>query len=176
MADYRDLVVVDVESSGLRDTDVPLEIAAIAANGALRHFVPCLGGWSLDRADPDALRINRFFERGVYKHQLSPEKTRERYIELHQLLEGNTLGGANPRFDAGMLSRRFTNYGLSPEPWHHRLADLSAYAAGVLSIPVTLLPGLDSVCTMLGVVNREPHSAMGDAQATADCFRILTER
>lgn len=175
-ADGRKLIVVDLETTGLRDTDIPIEIAAIPPSGAPHYFVPYLAMADLDRVDPDALRINRYFERGVYKNQRDPAQTRKRYVELHEMLTGNTLGGSNPRFDAGMLSRRFVNYCLSPEPWHHRLADLSAYAAGVLSIPATELPGLDTVCELLGVVNREPHSAMGDAQATADCFRLLMER
>lgn len=177
MTDGRRLWVVDLETSGLTAGHIPLEVAAVPISGGLGlYFVPHCHGGIISSADPDALRINRYFERGVYEHECDPQETRERYVELHRLLAGNTLGGSNPRFDAGMLSRRFANYDLDPEPWHHRLADLSPYAAGVLSIPPTELPGLDKVCELLGVVNREPHSAMGDAQATAECFRTLMAR
>lgn len=172
----RRLVVVDLETTGLdADKHLPLEVASATAHSLPRYFVPYISRVDIAAADPDALRVNRYYERGVYKYQKDPSATRESYALLYELLEGNTLAGSNPRFDAGFLSKRFTDYGWAPEPWHHRLADLSAYAAGVLRIAPTELPGLQAVCDVLGVINKEPHSAMGDAQATADCFGILME-
>lgn len=176
MADGRKLIVCDVETTGLSGEHVILEVAAVPLRGVPIHFVPYVSHHDMADADPDALRINRYFERGVYRSKLSQSDTREQYSALHNLLDGNVFGGSNPRFDVAKLAKVFRNYGFPWEPSHHRLADLSVYAAGVLSIPVEELPGLDTVCELLGVVNREPHSAMGDAQATADCFRILMGR
>lgn len=170
----RDLIVVDIETTGLSDRHVPLEIAAVRiGKGVPFYMVPFPAG-KLSEADPMALQVNRYYERGVFKYELDSIETRPKYVELHTMLLGHTLAGSNPRFDAGMLSRAFARYNLTAEPWHHRLADLSAYAAGVLGLPATELPGLEAVCQQLGVVNKDPHSAMGDAVATAECFEILT--
>jgi DNA polymerase-3 subunit epsilon len=176
----RPVWVCDLETSGLTASHVPLEVAAVPVGGNLgmspHYFVPFTHGGIISSADRDALRINRFFERGVYENESNPVETRKHYVKLHDALTGSALAGCNPRFDAGMLSRVFANYGLEPEPWHHRLPDLSAYAAGALGIHPGELPGLDKVCQHLGVVNDEPHSAMGDAKATARCFEILIAR
>jgi hypothetical protein len=52
----------------------------------------------------------------------------------------------------------------------------NAFDTKMVRIPPTELPGLEAVCTELGVKNKEPHSAMGDAAATADCFRKLINK
>lgn len=128
--------------------------------------------------------------RGGRSPQLSEGDTLLRYSDLHRRLKGNVLAGSNPKFDADFLSgQRYappprwpdisSYFDLAPapnvfgQPWHHRMLDLSAYAAGVLNIPLDELPGLNVVCEQLGVVNEDPHSALGDARATAECFRRL---
>jgi DNA polymerase III subunit epsilon len=176
----RKLIVVDVETTGLQDYHVPLEIAAVPIDGTPFYMAPYVDSVLRGAVDPDALSINRYFERRVYKHELSALDTTKKYLELHKLLLGNTFGGSNPRFDAAKISAAFTKTpdigAKNAEPWHHRLADLATYAAGVLRIPPTELPRLEDVCTALGVKNKEPHSAMGDAVATAECFRLLMSK
>jgi DNA polymerase-3 subunit epsilon len=171
---------------------VPLEVAAINLDtGEELYFVPWTPPNVFDRAAPEAMKINRWFERGLYTKQKSADETYRLYADLWNMLDGNTLAGCNPRFDADML-RRGTSVCFdavnhcdvrwnSPvhstrEPWHYRLADLSAYAAGVLGIPPHELPGLAAVCDLLGVTNDDEHSAYADAAATAACFRQLTAK
>lgn len=168
----RTLIVVDVETTGL-DTvnDHILEVAAInTETGAEFRFVPHIDEDVLGNANPYALSINRYYERRVFDDELNRAETNAAFRNLRELLDGNTLGGSNPRFDAAMLARHIG------EPWHHRLADLSAYAAGALGIEPDEMPGLDEVCELLGVTNDEPHSALGDARATAHCFTELAAR
>lgn len=168
----RDLIIVDIETTSL-DTDkaLVLEVAAInMTTGEELHFVPALSsGWAT-RADPAALAVNRYFERRLFDEELAEEPTRDRYATLVEMLQGNTFGGSNPRFDAAILERVLAGYNLAT-PWHHRLADVAAYVAGALGLPPTDLPGLDRCCGLLSVINRDPHSALGDARATAECFR-----
>jgi len=38
------------------------------------------------------------------------------------------------------------------------------------------LEGLAHICDRLGVKNDEQHTALADARATAECFRILTKK
>jgi DNA polymerase-3 subunit epsilon len=167
--DKRSLIVVDIETTGL-DTQfhVPIEVAAINMDtDEILHFVPYLEPVHLGNASPDALRINRYFERGVYKNMLSPGDTNTWYGRLWKMLDGNTFAGSNPRFDAQML----THTHQAGEVWHHRLADVSAYVAGALGLYPAELPGLADCCERLGVVNEGEHSALGDAKATVECFR-----
>lgn len=185
MSDQRQLIVVDVETTGLDpDVHLPLEVAAInVATNEVFHFVPNLDRAILGNSEPAAMEINRYFERGIWRHALTIEETVGAYGVLFTWLEGNTLGGYNPRFDGQMLIRGYTaalvGYGCQDaavrEVWHHRLADLSAYAGPALLRAPNELLGLADVCTALGVTNPAAHTALGDARATAECFRILTE-
>lgn len=176
----RHLIVVDVEATGLDPkVHVPIEIAAINVDtDEVLSFVPHLAPEKWLVANLDALRINRYCERGVYKNALTPHATGEMYGALWEFLRGNSLAGANPRFDAAMLMAGY-NAAMNPagtrvsteEPWHHRLPDVSSYVAGALGAYPSELPGLHECCQRLRVVNDEEHSALGDAKAAAECFR-----
>lgn len=165
----RQLIVVDVETTALRRDAAILEIAAInTATGEEFYLVPYVEPAYLAEADREALAINRYYERRLWEHATSSEEENiSVYSKLKAVLSGNTLGGCNPAFDADFLKKK------TGRVWHHRLADLSAYTAGALGLSLTELPGLHKVCELLGVTNEEEHSAMGDARATAECFRLL---
>lgn len=172
----RDIIVVDTETTGLDiDEHTILEVAAInLSTGEELHFVPRIHPVELNHADPMALAINRYYERRLFEKTLDGGDTNESWRKLYEMLQRNTLAGSNPSFDAAMLRKVFgAKFSFDPAPWHHRFADLSAYAAGALRIPLTALPGLDAVLSRLGIVNEAPHSALGDARATAEAFRVL---
>jgi DNA polymerase-3 subunit epsilon len=162
----RELIVVDIETTGLHANAHILEVGAINVNtGKELYFVPRVPDDAIKWAEPQALQINRYFERGVWKHTLDQENTLVQYRELEKMLSGNTFAGSNPTFDSQRLP-------IKPV-WHHRLADLAAYAAGVFGLSPTELPGAHKVCELLGVTNESEHSALGDARAAAECFRRL---
>lgn len=164
----RDIIVIDVETTGLYRSSAVLEVAAInLSTGEELYFVPYVNDSVFDRDSYKALQINRYFERGVWESMLNPETTRPQYMKLAMWLHGNTFAGCNPTFDAAMLPSHVTVHR------HHRLLDLSAYAAGVLGTPPNELEGLHGVCEALGVVNEGAHGALEDARATAECFRRL---
>lgn len=181
----RQLVVVDVETTGLiPGRHFPIEVAAVnVTTGEELYFVPALPERALDLAHGDALAINRYFERRLYEQRLNWENTESRWDELWGMLADNTLGGSNPAFDANMIIDGYTaalnagyptgTRGKSQPAWHHRLADLAAYSAAALQLPPTELVGLADVCAHLGVENKAPHTALGDARATAECFAVL---
>lgn len=165
----RQIIVCDVESTGLGPNVSILEVAAInLETEAELRFVPFTPMSALSSAEPEALAINRFFERRLFSEMMDAETTKNVYNWLKDMLDGNVLAGSNPKFDAGLLEKV-----LGASPWHHRTPDLATYAAGVLGLPLDDLPGMAKVCELLGVVNEEPHSALGDARATAECFRKL---
>ncbi|MFD7247827.1 exonuclease domain-containing protein [Streptomyces massasporeus] len=186
MSERQDLIIVDVESTGLDEhTHVPIEVAAVnLRTGEALEFVPFVGADYLGAADGDAMQINRYYERGVYKRTLPGTDTKIRYDQLFDMLRGNRLGGANPRFDAAMIRRgyaiaklfpagHYSSFELPAETWHHRLTDVCAYAGGVFRMDPAETPSLSEVCGFVGVENAEQHSALSDAQATAECFRRL---
>lgn len=167
----RQLVVVDVETTSLDvETAAVVEIAAInTATGEELHFVPWHTKGDINAADPEALEINGYHQRGLRQQMLDLGQTLEAVELLGEMLDGNTLGGANPRFDARVLEQLLARCRVLPG-WHHRLADISAYTAGMLLLPPNELPGLAKCCDLLGVINEQEHSALADARATAACF------
>lgn len=171
----RQLIVVDLETTGLNHTiHKILEVAAInTATDEVIAFVPYISPQDLGMADPYAMQINRYYERGAWRNALTVDASHDQYQRLAEMLRGNTLAGSNPRFDADFLNQQGRNF-FDPQPWHHRLADLSAYAAGALGIAPHEAPGLADICERLGVDPGVAHSALDDAKATAECFARLT--
>lgn len=178
-----ELWVVDVETTGLdRSRHLPVEVAAInLKTGREIHFVPFISAEALGSADPESMRINRYYERALYRDKLGKTATLNCYQDLFELLHGQTLGGANPRFDADMLMAGYEHVWQAEtsthaiEPWRYRLSDLSAYTAGHFQIDPAEPPGLAKCCALLGVTNLAEHTALGDARATRDCFRRAYE-
>ena len=180
----RHIIVVDCESSGLRDEDIAVEIAwHDLTSGEQGSFVPCHNrDWVMNFAEPRALEVNGYIDRLADAEQDDGTQARA----LYALLDGNTLAGSNPTADAGWLEHAFIEVvdlsDVDPKvrrpapfrPWHHRMLDLSAYAAGVLGLDPAELPGLWDVCQILGV-DPEPdvHSAAAGVAVTVACLREL---
>ncbi|OBS01854.1 hypothetical protein A9W98_17875 [Mycobacterium gordonae] len=178
----RDLIIVDTETTSLNtDTAAILEIAAVnVATGEEVRFVPYVSPDQLAEASPEALHINRYYERALFREMLSSDHTTLAFTDLAVTLQGNTFGGSNPAFDAALV-RRYPQPGFIEgdhiypmgEVWHHRLADLAAYAGPALLLAPNELVGLKQVCDALGVQIDGEYTALGDARATAECFRRL---
>lgn len=167
----RNLIVVDLETTGLGPQCAPIEVAAINVDtGEVLEFVPYI---DLDGVyiEPQAFAVNRYFERGVFRRMLNRNDTAEKWQMLAAMLCGNTFAGSNPTFDAMVVAHMIDG----AKPWHHRLADLAAYAAPALGREPSELPGLAEVLLALNVENRCAHSALGDAEATAKAFVKLRE-
>lgn len=170
----RQIVVVDTETNGLDpDRHQAVEVAWWNLDTGERGvFIPQHNvSMVLHDADVRALQINRYVDRIAGQKQDNGRET----VGLFQQLDGNTLAGSNPAFDAAMLRKVFagTRRGADPPgvvPWHHRMWDLSAYAAGVLGLEE--LPGLAKVCELLEI---EPgdHTAEADVTACGLCFKKL---
>lgn len=169
------VVIVDVETSGLDpEQHVVLEVAAIdlSDTGEGISFVPDQPNEWVRDADPVALSVNKYFERRVFDEQLSAVETLEHLRRLWQMLDRATVAGSNPSFDVAFLRCLFAEHEVQFPRIHHRMLDLSPYAAGALKLG-TKMPGLAQVCELLDVDNTAPHTALGDARATADCLAAL---
>lgn len=176
----RQIVVVDVETNGLDPArHVAVEVAwwNLATDEHGVFVPPHLWREVVTEGELEALRINRYLDRLA---DVAKDAKGKAGNELWHQLSGNTFAGCNPAFDAAFVSNLYGSvYDLDrggvedPPQWHHRLLDLSVYAAGVLDIPPTELPGLSSVCERLEVTHEHAHTAFGDVAATVECFRKL---
>lgn len=159
----RRVIIVDTETTGLdEDRSRAVEVAWLGWRGpGSGVFVP---PHTLDYFEPEALEINRYAER--IEHE--PRDYTYAYTrQLHDLLGGATLAGANPRFDARMLRHLFADAGLAPlDPWHHRLLDVQAYVGGLLGFAPWDLPSLLTLTEVLGLPAPD-HGAWNDAVAVA---------
>lgn len=169
------LIVVDVETSGLSvlSHDV-LEVAAVdLTTGEELYFVPTplRTDW-LTAAHPGAMKVNRYFERGIYADQVDVETTRKRWETLGTMLDGNILAGVNPAFDARFVDAAMEHHKVECRR-RYQLRDLATYAAGVLRTDPAEPTSSSDIFTALGITNEEAHSALDDARATAEAFTTL---
>lgn len=173
------LAYVDVETTGLDPSIHQVwEIAIAVGDGPI---VSTLVTHHCVAADTEALAVSRYYERGggtfakPVGYLTSEEKDRFRTAlsterKIRDVLDGVTLVGANPAFDAAMLRARW-----GAAPWHFRLLDIEAYAMGALGHDRPR--GLATIAADLrarGFDIPEPdHSAAADVAATRACHRAL---
>lgn len=126
---------------------------------------------TLENADPQALRIGRYWERSAFEaippHGWFAADT-PRWLALG--LEGVTLVGSNPAFDAAMLTRV-----IGTPVWHHRMIDVSNVAMAVFDTnrPLGLADCAD-MCRVKGYEIPEPdHTAEGDVRTTRAVYEAL---
>jgi hypothetical protein len=159
------LAFVDTETTGL-DPRIhqPYEVSwwredqPAPKGGRLEH--------ELTHADATALKIGRYWEREMFL----PGPTFVRGEELLRDLNGVTLVGSNPAFDAAMLTRV-----IGFPVWHHRMIDVSNVAMVVFDWdrPKGLV-GVVDACRDRGFAIPEPdHTAEGDVRATRVVYQAL---
>lgn len=184
----RRYVAVDLETTTLdRRFAEPLEIAAVEFDPLdsgvyidARSFVPHHKPELLHRADPEALSVNRYYERRLYDQMLSPAETDSAAIGLVEMLTGATLVCANPSYDSIILWCWLSKVRpeLAREPWHFRHYDVSLATAVELGLDA--IPGL-AKCAELwdisdGRLNRpgDWHTASYDAFMAANVCAAVT--
>lgn len=176
-------VAVDLETTSLDTRKAyPLELAAVEVVvddpgvyvGRVHAFVPHTDRSVINAADDDALAVNRWFERRLYRRMSSPTSTVEAIDVLCDMLDGATLVGANPAYDAAVLWRWLsTRTDLDSPPWHFRLYDVEVATAAALGLDA--VPSL-AKCADLFSLDTDPsvaHTAAGDAFLTADVFTAV---
>lgn len=162
----RPIVYVDLESTGLDpNIHAAYEVAWAVGDGPIARWeLP----HTLDHADPFSLKVGRYFERGF--HPMPRDRAHWRLGELARTLDGATLCGANPAFDAAFLRKA-----IGCAPWHHRLLDVEVMAMVVFGLDD--VPGLAQVRDTLaevGIEVPEPdHTAAGDVATTRAVHRAL---
>lgn len=137
------IAIVDTETTGLYPElhDV-FEIAARIvrfedADESTEIAVEKDAYWTLPvdlgRADPNALRVNRYYERVAERDLLTcdPGDVRGVVADIAMTLAGCTLIGAVPSFDERFLTKLLRDNGQCPA-WHYQPVDVETLAAGYL--------------------------------------------
>lgn len=119
----------------------------------------------LASADPMALKVGRFYDRYVPGSSLPRNVART----LARVLNGATLVGANPPFDAAFISKFLRKNNQAPA-WNHRMVDVEVLAQAVLKLPEPI--GLVKSAEALGIeVDKEAaHTASYDAQLAMQVY------
>ena len=157
--------VLDVETTGFSTAHRVLEIGVVllSASGEVE------GSWS-SLINPDRDIPNSSIH-GVYgRHVKDAPAFTQIARELFGLLDGRVLVAHNARFDARMLSQELARAGLAPEE------TLPGYVC-TMELSKRLFPGMPSklgdVLTRAGISNRNAHTALADAEATAELFQYF---
>lgn len=163
-------VYLDTETTGLDPMKhEPWEVAyAVDGGPILSSFLP------LDRfqnANVDSLGIGNFPRRYIWPDDW---KIVDFDIALRNALAGATLVGANPSFDAAMLTHAWWGED-TPAPWHYRMLDVEVYAMGALGYEKP--QGLHRLSTDLRERGHDipvpDHTAGGDVATVRACHLVL---
>jgi DNA polymerase III epsilon subunit-like protein len=122
------VIFVDTETLGLQPHHPIWEIAVIVdGEEIVWQQIPPLA--HVNRADPEALRINGFHDRYNEEGAVSRGESASRFAYL---ADGRHIVGSNPAFDSERLAADLRqSWGQDPS-WHYRLRDINAMAHGFL--------------------------------------------
>lgn len=127
---------------------------------------------SLVHADQQALKIGGYFDRQISVEGEWTDTPDGMVTALARVLNGVTLVGSNPAFDAAMLTRF-----IGTPVWHHRMIDVSNVAMTVFNLDRP--PGLAACVELLagrGFEIPEPdHTAEGDVRTTRAAYAALRD-
>jgi len=161
-------VYLDTETTGLDPNVHQIWEIAYAVN--MNDVETCVVGHSAISAEQKALEINGYIEREGWVYDSHDAANFE--SELLSDLDGTTLVGANPAFDAAFLRAR---WGVTP--WKYRLLDIEAYAMGALGYEVP--KGLSTIADDLRArgfeIHYADHSAAADVECVRDCHLALRQ-
>lgn len=169
------LAFLDIETTGLNPFwhDV-LEVAYIRefGNGDIRetHFSLPI---DMERADEGALKVNRYHSRKaeLAAIQTTPARAARR---MQVELDGCTIVGANPAFDATFLRYLIWQKTMSEPTWYYRLIDLNTLGTGWAKYPNILRT--EALAEEFGVpIPDGYHTALVDARWNREVYHAILD-
>ncbi|GAB3942914.1 exonuclease domain-containing protein [Corynebacterium tapiri] len=161
------VAVVDCETTGFSTQDRIIEIAVVTFDqdfSSEERFSTLI--------QPDR-HIPNSFVHGITAKDLDSAPTfGEVAGRIASLLDDHILVAHNAAFDTRMLMQEFSRLG-------HDLPKASSWSVDTMRLSQLHLPGspssLEDALVAVGITNRQAHSALADAEATAQLFRSLVE-
>jgi len=123
----------------------------------------------LQDADPDALDVNGYND----ADWLFAGNLKSALQSLSDRAEGANMVAQNVSFDAGFLDKAFRDMGVENKMRRHKLDLLSMYYAKNYDDMTIQRYSLASMCEKFGVENAKAHTALSDAKATYEVYKIL---
>jgi DNA polymerase III epsilon subunit-like protein len=165
------LAVIDVETTGLDPASSRTVECAIVTCDLLGHVVD---EWSSLIAIPGIAEIGANWLHGITRATLDGAPTfAELAVDIATRLQGKIVVGHVVAFDLAHLHTEFARIG-----WC--LPDLLGATICTRDLARDDLPPgshtLAAVCSRLGVVRMAPHTALGDARATASVLSAIRAR
>lgn len=166
------LAFLDIETTGLSPNDHEvLEVAYVLdhVGGAYTEDYFSLPIYE-HRADPQALKVNRYWERrdDLMQVELSPFAAA---AKLKRNLEDCIIVGANPAFDTAFLGHFLWQHCITP-PWYYRSVDINTLAAGWLKHPLPLSTA--EVAQAFEVpLSDDQHTALADARWNRAAYKAI---
>lgn len=165
------LVYLDTETTGLNtrlhDT---IEVAwAVDAGPVNRLVFP----HTLDHADPKALEINGYWDRGLDTYAAASANPFTRLQSgFIRDLTGATVVAENYGFDLAMLVRK-----LGFEPWHYRKIELSSVAMTVFNLdrPESMHKTAERLRDRGLEIPKSDHTAEADVECLRACYMALRD-
>lgn len=161
-------VFLDTETTGLDPAKHQIWEAAYAVglDGPVQHGMLT---HDASTADPAAMHLNKYLDRTAGQNDILAALKFEGAFKT--ALQGATLVGANPAFDAAFLKARWGD-----TPWHYRLLDVEAFAMPILGFDSP--KGLKDIYEYLSALGHDiykpDHTARADVLCVRDCFRALS--
>lgn len=165
-------VFIDTETTGLDIERHELwELALIVRedNGEQWDYEKMVSP-DLANADPNALRMNGFYER----HYESGTNSYHVAEDVAKITSNATLVGANPSFDASFIDKFLRKWNYAPA-WKHRMICVESLVAGALRLPepVSLLKSAELMD--IEVNTEEAHTASYDAHLAMQVYDAVME-
>lgn len=182
------IVSLDTETTG---TDPSIhrvwEVGIVTESGAKMHYQVAPENFKL--ATPEALQIGGFYERFTWPQAPKAHDLRtvlypigssgdQAYTEINSLdmaveiakaLDGATILGACPHFDATMLRTLLMEHNVA-HAWNHRYLDLGSFCAGAWGSEVPL----STKTIEERYPNADKHNALSDAEWNMEVYRQIT--
>ena len=168
MIDLTPYAVVDCETDSLPPGQMPWEIAVLRRSRDVDvwvHEVIHIIDFDADSMTEQAAAVNGFQRRWLNEPGARGMTRHNACVHLAHILEGRTIVGSKPSFDQDALE----NMGVAPT-WNHHYRDVPSMFLGAYGYDIK---GLQGVCDALSIVNDAPHTALGDAWATARAFEQI---
>lgn len=164
--------VVDLETTGLDpETDRVVEVAVVGVDIDVAGVARVGEGWD-SLVDPGR-PVSSGFVHGIDDVMIArAPRFRDIVPDVLAALAGRVVVAHNLAFDAGFLRAEFRRSGIAaPDPLRHGICTLMMARAAVSG-----RHGLTACCARFGVAHEAPHTALGDARATAQVLLHLLGR